>query len=505
MAFNKVKMVIDKEYRIAEIDERIYGSFIEHLGRAVYDGIYCPEHPTADENGFRGDVKELIRELNVPIIRYPGGNFVSSFNWEDSVGPLNERPKRLDLAWRSLEENKVGLNEFTKWTKSAGSDVMMAVNLGTRGIADACNLLEYCNHPGNSKYSDLRISHGCKDPHNIKTWCLGNEMDGPWQLGHKTMEEYGRLAEETARAMKIMDPSIELVSCGSSSLTMPTFPEWEAVTLQHTYDFVDYISMHQYYGNQKGDSEDFLACSDDMDQFIRTVIATCDYVKAKKRSKKEIMISFDEWNVWYHSKAADADITKNHPWQVAPPMLEDIYNFEDALLVGLMLITLLKHADRVKMACLAQLVNVIAPIMTEAGGGTPWKQTIYYPFLHASAYGRGTALLPVISTPKFDTSTHEDVTAVDAVSVYNEAQDEVTIFAVNRSIKEDAEMSVDVRSFEGYRVLEHIVLESDDLLAENGPFNQKVAPKQTNQSVLDGGTITSILHKASWNVIRLGK
>lgn len=505
MAYSKVKMVIDKEYRIAEIDKRIYGSFIEHLGRAVYDGIYSPDHPSADEAGFRNDVKEMIRELNVPIIRYPGGNFVSSFNWEDSVGPVSERPRRLELAWKSIEENKVGLNEFTRWARSAESDVMMAVNLGTRGIADACNLLEYCNHPGNTKYSDLRISHGYKEPHSIKTWCLGNEMDGPWQLGHKTMEEYGRLAEETARAMKLIDPSIELVSCGSSSLTMPTFPEWEAVTLMHTYDQVDYVSMHQYYGNQKGDSEDFLACSDDMDQFIRTVIATCDYVKAKKRGKKNINISFDEWNVWYHSNAADDDMTKNNPWQVAPPLLEDIYNFEDALLVGLMLITLLKHADRVKMACLAQLVNVIAPIMTEAGGGKAWKQTIFYPFMHASAYGRGTALLPVISAPVYDTATHEGVTAVDAVAVHNEEKDEVTIFAVNRKISEDAELTVDVRGFEGYRVLEHIVLESDDLLAVNGPFEEKVAPKQTSQSVLDGGIMTSTLHKASWNVIRLGK
>jgi alpha-N-arabinofuranosidase len=505
MAMNKVKMVIDKEYRIAEIDKRIYGSFIEHLGRAVYDGIYCPGHPSADENGFRNDVKELIQELNVPIIRYPGGNFVSNFFWEDSVGPAADRPKRLDLAWRSLEENKVGLNEFTTWSRDVGSDVMMAVNLGTRGIADACNILEYCNHPGNTKYSDMRISHGYKEPHNIKTWCLGNEMDGPWQIGHKTMEEYGRLAEETARAMKLIDPTIELVSCGSSSLTMPTFPQWEAVTLEHTYDHVDYVSMHQYYGNQADDSQDFLACSDDMDQFIRTVIATCDYVKAKKRGKKNINISFDEWNVWYHSKAKETDITENHPWQVAPPILEDIYNFEDALLVGLMLITMMKHADRVKMACLAQLVNVIAPIMTDAGGGTAWKQTIFYPFMHASVYGRGVALLPVISTPKFDTSTHEDVTAVESVSVYNEERDEVTIFAVNRSLKDDAEMTTDVRSFEGYGIIEHIVLEHDDLKAENGPLGEKVSPKQTNQSVLDGGVMTSLLHKASWNVIRLGR
>lgn len=505
MANNKAKMVIDKDYRIAPVDKRVYGSFIEHLGRAVYDGIYCPGHPAANKDGFRTDVMELVKELDVPIIRYPGGNFVSNFFWEDSVGPVEDRPKRLELAWRSLEENKVGLNEFSTWAKDVNSDVMMAVNLGTRGIADACNLLEYCNHPGGTKYSDMRIRHGYKDPHNIKTWCLGNEMDGPWQIGHKTMEEYGRLAEETAKAMKLIDPSIELVSCGSSALDMPTFPKWESVTLEHTYDYVDYVSLHQYYGNRDGDSQDYLADSDDMDEFIRTVIATCDYVKAKKRGRKNINLSFDEWNVWFHSNAADDDITENHPWQVAPPMLEDIYTFEDALLVGLMLITLLKHADRVKMACLAQLVNVIAPIMTDANGGGAWKQTIFYPFMHTSKYGRGVALLPVICTPKFDTSRHVDVTAVEAVSVYNEEKDEVTIFAVNRSLKDDIELTTDVRSFEGYRLLEHIVLENDDLKAVNGFANEKVAPKNTNQSALDAGTLTSMLHKASWNVIRLGK
>lgn len=504
MTILKSKMVIDKDYKIAAVDKRIYGSFIEHLGRAVYDGIYCPGHPLADEMGFRKDVKELIKTLDVPIIRYPGGNFVSNFYWEDSVGPLDQRPKRLDLAWKTLEENKVGLNEFTEWSKDVDSEVMMAVNLGTRGIEDACNLLEYCNHPGGTKYSDLRIKHGYKKPHKIQTWCLGNEMDGPWQIGHKTMEEYGRLAAETAKAMKIMDPSIQLVSCGSSALDMPTFPKWESATLSHTYDYVDFVSLHQYYGNRDGDSQDYLAKSDDMDHFIKTVIATCDYVKAKKRGKKDINLSFDEWNVWFHSNAADDDITKNHPWQVAPPLLEDIYTLEDALLVGLMLITLLKHADRVKMACMAQLVNVIAPIMTEAGGGKAWCQTIYYPFMHASKYGRGVALQPVLSSPKFDTATHENVTAVESVSVFNEEKEEVTIFAVNRNLKENVELTTDIRSFEGYRVLEHIVL-AGDLKLTNSAVVQHVVPQNSGQSKIDSGVITSILNKASWNVIRLGK
>lgn len=501
----QARMIIDLDFNVAAVDERIYGSFIEHLGRAVYDGLYQPGNPLSDENGFRKDVMELVRELNVPIIRYPGGNFVSNFFWEDSVGPLADRPKRLELAWRSLEKNEVGLNEFSKWTKSVNSNMMMAVNLGTRGIADACNLLEYCNHPGGTKYSDMRISHGVKEPHQIKVWCLGNEMDGPWQLGHKTMEEYGRLAEETAKAMKLIDPSIELVSCGSSALDMPTFPKWESTTLEHAYEHIDYVSLHQYYGNRANDTADFLAQSDDMDAFIRTVIATCDYVKAKKRGKKDINLSFDEWNVWFHSNAADDDITTNHPWQVAPKLLEDIYTFEDALLVGLMLITLLKHADRVKIACLAQLVNVIAPIMTEPGGGAAWKQTIFYPFMHASQYGRGTVLQPILHSQLHDTAKHENVTDVDSVAVYNQEKEELTIFAVNRTLDEDIELLTDMRGMAGYQVLEHIVLEHDDLKAVNGAGMQQVAPKVVNRSVLDAGQMTSMLHKASWNVIRLGK
>lgn len=496
-------MVVDKEFEISKIDNRIYGSFIEHLGRAVYGGIFQPGHKSADENGFRTDVMELIKELNVPIIRYPGGNFVSNFFWEDSVGPLEERPKRLELAWRSLETNEFGLNEFSKWTKEVGSDVMMAVNLGTRGIADACNLLEYCNHDGGTKYSDLRIKHGVKSPHNIKTWCLGNEMDGPWQIGHKTAEEYGRLALETGRAMKLIDQDIQLVSCGSSFTGMPTFPEWEATTLEHTYEVADFVSLHQYYGNRFDDTDNFLAQSVDMEHFIKTVTATCDYIKAKKRSKKTMYLSFDEWNVWYHSNKTDDNIMKNDPWKKAPKLLEDIYNFEDALLVGLMLITLLKHSDRVKMACLAQLVNVIAPIMTEENGPA-WKQTIYYPYLHASKYGRGIALQPVISSPKHDTIDFTDVTDIESIAVYNDEKDEVTIFAVNRNLQEDIILTCDVRSFEGYRIIEHIVLENNDMKVENSSSSETVIPKCVDRSELTDGIIITSLAKASWNVIRLG-
>lgn len=504
MAERKSKMIVDKSFKIAEVDKRIYGSFIEHLGRAVYNGIYQPGHPSADEDGFRKDVMELVKELDVPIIRYPGGNFVSNFYWEDSVGPKNERKKRLDLAWRTLETNEIGLGEFDKWLKKVNSQMMMAVNLGTRGISDALNLLEYCNLDTDTYYSNLRKSHGIKEPYNVKVWCLGNEMDGPWQTGHKTAYEYGRLAAETAKAMKVMDPSIELVSCGSSNVEMPTFPEWEAVSLEESYDYVDYTSLHNYYGNAENDTEDYFAKTQDMETFINTVTATCDYIKAKKRSKKTLNLSFDEWNVWFHAMASDNEEMEKRPWQIAPHLLEDIYDFEDAILVGLILITFLKHADRLKMACLAQLVNVIAPIMTDNDGGA-WKQTIFYPFLHASKYGRGVALKPVVSTQVHDTKNHCDVTDIESIAVYNEEKEEVTIFAVNRNVKEDVLFEGDVRGFEGYTVKEYLCMEQDDMKAVNGLGTERVAPYQKTEYTLDNGKFTTIMKKCSWNVIRFGK
>ncbi len=499
----KAKILFEKEIKVGRIDKRVYGSFVEHLGRCVYDGIYEPTHPLADVDGFRTDVLDLVRELNIPIVRYPGGNFVSGYRWEDGVGPKENRPQRLDLAWRTTETNMVGTNEFCSWAKKTNAEVMMAVNLGTRGVEDALNLLEYCNHANGSYWSDLRIAHGYSAPHNIKVWCLGNEMDGPWQTGHKTPSEYGRLAIETARAMKAFDPTLELVSCGSSHTNMPTFPTWEAETLTHTYDAVDYVSLHQYFDNSANDTADYLAFSLETDRFIRTVISTCDYVKAVKRGKKDIMLSFDEWNVWYHTKDSDNDEMAKRPWQIAPALLEDIYNFEDALMVGCSLITFIKHADRLKMACIAQLVNVIAPIFTAKGGGI-CRQTIYYPLLHASTYGRGTAIDPIINSPKYDSKNFTDVPYLASVAVLSDDESELTIFAVNRDTEEDMLMDCNLRSFEGYRIIEHISMTCDDLKAVNTVQNpDRIKPKTCALPKSDDGTAEILLEKASWNVIRV--
>lgn len=495
----RASMLIEKNFTVSDIDPRVYGSFIEHLGRAVYGGIYEPDHPTADANGFRQDALEAIRALKVPIVRYPGGNFVSGYNWEDGVGPKSERKRLLELAWWTTETNEVGTNEFADWAKLAGSEVMMAVNLGTRGIDAARNLVEYCNHPSGSYWSDLRISHGYKDPHRFKTWCLGNEMDGPWQIGAKTAVEYGRLANETAKAMRWIDPSIELVACGSSSRSMPTFADWEATVLDLTYEQVDYLSLHAYYNNNADDTMNFLASSLDLDQFIRSVASICDYIQAKKRSKKKIMLSLDEWNVWKSIGSSRAE----ERWQIAPPEFEDVYTHEDALAVGCFLITILKHADRVKMACIAQLINAIAPIMTETDGPL-WLQTTYYPLFHASNYGRGTVVLANIDSPKYDSKDYTDVPYLESVSVFNEEKGELTIFAVNRHLEENMTLDIDARSFGNLRLIEHIVLENDDLKAVNTKTSpNRVVPNSEGHTKVDQSRVHASLKRASWNVIRL--
>jgi alpha-N-arabinofuranosidase len=497
----KAKLTLHSEFSIGEVDRRVYGSFIEHLGRAVYNGIYEPGHAKADEMGFRKDVLALVRELDVPIIRYPGGNFVSGYNWEDGVGPVEKRPARMDLAWMTLESNKIGINEFAEWSRRAGAAVMYAVNLGTRGPDNARNIVEYCNFPKGTYWSDLRRSHGVEQPHNIKLWCLGNEMDGPWQICHRTADDYGRVAAEAAKIMKWTDPSIELVACGSSNARMPTFGAWEAAVLEYTYEYVDYLSLHIYFTNHENDTLNFLGRSLEMDSFIKTVVSICDYIKAKTHSRKKIYLSFDEWNVWFHSHNQDNRVEH---WIESPPRLEDIYTMEDALVAGCMLITLLKNANRVKVACLAQLVNVIAPIMTESGGPA-WRQTIFYPFMHASKYGRGTVLRGPVSCDRYDSKEYTDVPWLETVTVHNEEKGELAVFAVNRNLTESLELEANVYGFEKYRFAEHIVLRNDDLKAVNSAIGENVKPLVLSQGRYDGARLEISLPPASWNVIILVK
>ncbi|MEV5309337.1 alpha-N-arabinofuranosidase [Streptomyces sp. NPDC052610] len=496
------RFTLDPAFTVGKVNPRLFGSFVEHLGRCVYTGIFEPGHPTADDAGLRQDVLDLVRELGVTAIRYPGGNFVSGYKWEDSVGPVDQRPRRLDLAWRTTESNRFGLSEYIAFLKKVGpqAEPMMAVNLGTRGVAEAIELQEYANHPSGTELSDRRIGHGDKDPFGIRLWCLGNEMDGPWQTGHKTAKEYGRLAAETARAMRQIDPSVELVACGSSGQAMETFAEWEATVLEETYDLVDYISLHAYYEPLDGDVDSFLASAVDMESFIDNVVATCDHVGARLKSKKKINLSFDEWNVWYLSRT-EAQVSALD-WPEAPRLLEDNYSVTDAVVFGSLLIALLRHADRVTVACLAQLVNVIAPIMTEPGGPA-WRQTTFFPFAQASKHGRGEVLDVRVDSPTYETKKYGETDLLHATAV--RADDgTVTVFAVNRSRTEALPLEVALGALDLTRVVEHSALADTDPDARNTLTDpERVTPHGIDTTTLTNGHLTAVLEPLSWNMIRL--
>ncbi|MFB4271753.1 alpha-N-arabinofuranosidase [Nonomuraea sp. GTA35] len=495
---HQAKLTLDPAFKVAPVRRRTFGTFVEHLGRCVYTGIYEPGHPTADEDGFRRDVLDLTRELGVSTVRYPGGNFVSGYRWEDGIGPVDRRPRRLDLAWHSTETNEVGVDEFVRWCRKAGVEPMMAVNLGTRGIAEALDLLEYANHPSGTTLSDLRIANGAKEPHDIRMWCLGNEMDGPWQTGHKTAREYGRLAAETARAMRMVDPKLELVACGSSSSSMPTFGSWEAEVLEETYDLVDYISCHAYYEERDGDLGSFLASSTDMEYFISSVVATADHVGARLKSRKKINISFDEWNVWYLSRFHDAGAPQD--WPVAPPLLEDHYNLADAVTFGGLLITLLRNSDRVTAASLAQLVNVIAPIMTEPGGRA-WRQTTFHPFAQASRHAAGDVLRVEPDSPSYETKAHGEVPLLHAVATHSSSEG-TTLFAVNRSTDGPLSLEIDARALGGVRIVEATTLTDPDVYARNTADDPTRITPRPNPDV-EPDPLRVLLPPVSWNVIRL--
>ncbi|GGC09088.1 arabinosylfuranosidase ArfA [Cellulomonas carbonis] len=494
-------MSLNPAFTVSPVHRRTFGSFVEHLGRCVYTGIHDPSHPTADEDGFRKDVIQLVQDLGVTTVRYPGGNFVSGYRWEDGIGPVEDRPARLDLAWHSTEPNTVGVDEFMRWCRKAGVEPMMAVNLGTRGVQEALDVLEYCNVESGTAWSDLRRANGTAEPHGVRMWCLGNEMDGPWQIGHKTADEYGRLAAETARAMRMVQPDLELVACGSSSSAMPTFGAWESTVLTEAYEFVDYVSAHAYYFEEDGDLASFLASAMNMDAFIDDVVATADAVRAARKLTKRINISFDEWNVWYQHAAPS--VPPKDSWPVAPVLLEDHYNVADAVVVGNLLISLLRHSDRVHAASLAQLVNVIAPIMTEPGGRI-WRQTTFHPFALTSRYAVGEVLHTELRTPTHETAKFGETPLVDGVATHDPESGAVAVFAVNRSLTEDMTLEVDLRAFEGLRVEEALTLANPDAYARaTVDDDETLAPRPNTSAVLEGGTGRITLPPVSWTVLRL--
>ena len=499
------RIVVDPAFTVGPVRRRTFGSFVEHLGRCVYTGIHEPDHPTAIEGGWRRDVLDLVKELGVSHVRYPGGNFVSGYKWEDGAGPADQRPARLDLAWHSTEPNTVGVDEFMLWCKLADVEPMMAVNLGTRGVDAAIELLEYCNIAGGTERSDERRANGAEDPHGVQLWCLGNEMDGPWQIGHKTAEEYGRIAAETGRAMRMINPDLQLVACGSSSRMMPTFGQWEHTVLSEAWDQVDMISAHVYYHpKDESDLQRFLLSAVDMDRFIEQICVTADAVAAARKSDKVIGISFDEWNVWYQNRA-ESKVPEGDDWPVAPVLLEDHYSVADAVVVGNLLISLLRRTDRVFSANQAQLVNVIAPIMAEPGGAA-WKQTIFHPFALTSRYAVGEVLRVALDSPTIGFTASEGTTTqvavIDAVATHDAESGATTLFVVNRS--KDEAVSLDCVVREGVsELVEALTYHHEDPDWQASADDQSVAPAANTSVSLTDGRLSIDLPPISWTMVRL--
>ena len=460
------RVFVDSRRTIAPLDRNLFGSFLEHLGRAIYEGIYDPGSKLSDSNGFRKDVLNEIRQLGVPIIRYPGGNFVSGYNWLDGVGPKKDRPRVLDKAWDTIESNQFGTNEFLAWCKAAGTEPLMGLNLGTGTAEESAALVEYCNVDKGTKWSELRRQHGIADPYKVRHWCLGNEMDGPWQIGHMSATEYGLKAADAARQMRYVDPSLQLIACGSSGPFMPSYLEWDREVLEQCYQYVDGLSLHRYFGNNErdtgGDTSKYLAMNLSMERQIAETVAVCDLVRGHKRSPKKLWLSFDEWNVWYRTTAGDA--VDGHR-QEAPHLLEEVYNLEDALLVGGLINSLLRNADRVKLACLAQLVNVIAPIMTDANGIL--QQTIYYPYSWALQLAKGSVLELLVESSTYEVSGLDPVAHVDVAGSLNQSDGKLSLFILNRDLSKAHDVEVVWEDAAPARVMSASMLTGDDLKASN--------------------------------------
>jgi len=496
------RIYVDSRRIISPIDRNLFGSFLEHLGRAIYEGIYDPGSKLSDASGFRKDVLSEIRQLGVPIIRYPGGNFVSGYNWLDGVGPKQSRPRVLDKAWDTIESNQFGTDEFLAWCKAVGTEPLMGLNLGTGTAEEAAALVEYCNVEKGTRWSDLRRQHGIADPYKVQRWCLGNEMDGPWQIGHMTATEYGLKAADAARQMRYVDSSLKLIACGSSGPFMPTYLEWDREVLDQCYDYVDGLSLHRYFGNNTrdtgGDSAKYLAMNLLMEHQIAETVAVCDLVRGRKRSPKKLWLSFDEWNVWYRTTTGDA--VDGHK-QEAPHLLEEVYNLEDALLVGGLVNSLLRNADRVKLACLAQLVNVIAPIMTDANGIL--RQTIYYPYSWALQFARGAVLSLLVESSTYEVSGLDKVAHLDVSGSHDQSDGKICLFILNRDLAKSHDVEVVWEDAAPARVLSASLLTGDDLKAANSfAAPQRVVPQSFAVPATSGGRTKFEVPARSYTVIQ---
>jgi alpha-N-arabinofuranosidase len=471
-------------FQIGQVDPRIFGGFLEHMGRAVYEGVYDPKSTHADEDGFRTDVLAALKRLRYAVMRYPGGNFASGYHWMDGVGPRDQRPTMRDLAWQSTEPNHIGTDEFMVLCRKMDWMPMLTINLGTGTPEEARNWVEYCNSPAGTRYADMRVANSSQEPYRVKLWCLGNEMDGPWQLGHVPADQYASRAQQAAKMMKDTDPTIEMVVCGSCTTDLPTYMEWDRQVLEYVGPYVDYISLHRYVGNENDDTPDFLAISNAIDQQIEEMDAACRYVHGKpqrlpRSGKRRVYLCFDEWNVWYRAREREH---MDGQGKFAPHLIEEVYNLEDALVVAGFLNSFIRHADVLKIANIAQIVNVIAPILTQ--GDTMLIQSIFYPLEMYTKRRTGISLQPVVQGPTYEGKTNGQVTVIDASAILDAQA--LHVFAVNRGVDVPAVVQVDLADQEIAALGSAELLTGSDAKAANS-FEQ---PDVVKAQLLDDVSIT---------------
>ncbi len=537
----KAKIFLHPGYVIGEISPRLYGAFLEPIGTMVNGSMFNPKHPTADEDGFRRDWIDELKKCDLPALRLPGGNFVSCWEWKDSIGPKEQRKKHLDLAWHQYITNEVGHDEYLKWAEHIGAEPMYTVNLGTeRSIKELIHIIEYTNHEGGTYWSDLRKEYGREKPYGVKMWYLGNEMDGPWQLGswERDPKGYGILCNEVSKAMKWVDGSIETAVCGSSAPFMEHFPQWDYEVMSECYNAVDYLSIHHYHHAAPGNYAQLLGGAEYYEDFINTEIAMCDFVQAKNRSPKKMMISFDEYGAMMHPLGEikhpawgpynmydahyrfdpDRGYVLHDPDNMnwfrrrsdGKPMPGDMMN---ALANASIILAFMRHADRVKIGCMTGGLNTLVSTSKE----TVWRSGAHYPFHMLSQLGRGVSLKPYVECDTFDipeyvvdeTSKYpekKNVRFIDVAVAHDPEKGELNIFAINRDTDNTHEFELDVANFEGYTLKEHITLYDESMLKRNSPENpEELIPSADESTSLCDGKIVGEFKPLSWNVIRLVK
>ena len=412
---------VNTERVIGYIDPKLYGNFIEHLGRCIEGGIFQEGSPLSDSNGFRRDVLDAVRKLNVPILRWPGGNFSSNYHWRDGIGPRDQRPPRLEMAWGAVESNRFGTHEFLNYVETIGTEPYICANLGTGTWDEAQQWVEYCNCAEDTATTRLRKQNGRQEPWKVTYWGLGNEMDGPWQMGHRSAEDYGKFALEAAKLMKWTDKNIKLIAAGSSNFNPNAdWTGWNRTVLEYLKHHADYLSLHMYVGNPNNDYYEFLGSSMELGSRIETAEGIIRAALSDMPEKRNIYIAWDEWNVWYRARGGDKERGRR--------ILEERYNLEDALVVATFLNTFVNHANIVKIANMAQLVNVIAPIFTNDKG--LFLQTIYYPLQLFANNTRGKALGLSVDSPKYKSKRFDEVSYLDASASYDNGM--LVLNAVNR-------------------------------------------------------------------------